>query len=319
MKFLETKLGSLLRNKKVLAGLALLGVVGLLLAQFVLRPYVYKLRSGVREIDIPGAAIAYRDLGKGSPVVVIVSGMACAMDGYHVLQKSLSDVTRVIAYDRPGLGFSEPNVDSRKLDVIDRDMKNVLKALDAPPPYVLIGHSLGGHIIRYYADKHPGEVAGLVFIDHPHEDWFRYIRKTWTPEESKNYFKWWAPDNEGFTGVPLEEMLTYENNCDMVRGIKIDPDISALMFTGNNYGHFRKSSPGKDLDREQWASMQGSLLEGVKDARHIVDWDAGHMLHKDKPEIVEREIEKFVLHLREKAKATSSAQRDAAGAVATPR
>jgi len=319
MKFFETKLGSLLRNKKLLAGLAVLAAAGVLLVQFVVRPYAYKVRSHVREIDIPGAAIAYRDLGAGSPTVVIISGMACAMDGYHLLQQSLSDVTRVIAYDRPGLGFSEPNVDPRTLDVIDRDMKNVLAALDAPPPYVLIGHSLGGHVVRYYAHKHPGEVIGMVFLDHPHEDWFRYIRKTWSPEETRKYFEWWTPENEGFTGVSLEEMLTYEKNCDMVRGIEIAPDMSVLMFTGNNYGHFRKESPGKEADREAWASMQASLLAGVEDAKQIIDWDAGHMFHKDKPEMVEREIEKFIAQLREKTKATSRAQRDPADVSATPR
>jgi pimeloyl-ACP methyl ester carboxylesterase len=288
------------RRKRLVLWLAALGFVALLAAVPVARPLVRKWRTGVREVSIGKARLSYRDSGTGSPAIVIISGMACHKDSYYPLHKSLADKTRVLSYDRPGLGDSTPTDEPRTLEYIDQDMTAFLKARNVPPPYVLIGHSLGGHIERYYAEKHPDDVAGLVFVDHPHEDWFRYIRSTWTPEESQKYFRFWMADNPGYEGTGTEELLAYEANCDLVRGMKIRPDMPVLMFTGSNDGHYRDSPPGRDADRKAWTDMQASLLEGVADAKHIVDWECGHMLHKDKPEMVESEIEAFIDRIRAK-------------------
>lgn len=287
------------RNWKVLVALALLGALGLAFAQFVLRPQYRKWRTGVKEVPLAGATIAYRDIGEGSPVAVIITGMDCRQDSYYELQRGLSKTTRVLAYDRPGLGYSTGNSDAPTLDIIDRDLEAFLKVLHVPPPYLLIGHSLGGHIIRYYADKHPKKVAGLVFLDAPHEDWFRHIRETWSKQDSDAYFVWWKQRYES-DGTEAVERPYYEKNCDMVRGVKIDPDIPVLMFTGNNEGHFAKTSPAKERDRQLWADMQAEFLVGVKDAKQIVDWEVGHFVHDDKPEMVLHEIGSFIERIRAK-------------------
>src|SRR5690606_39029951 len=130
------------------------------------RPLVRKWRTGTKEVSIGKATLSYRDSGSGGPAVVIISGMACHKDSYYALHKSLAKTTRVVSYDRPGLGDSTPTNEPRTLEYIDADLVAFLDARQVPPPYVLIGHSLGGHIIRYFADKHTAEVAGLVFIDH---------------------------------------------------------------------------------------------------------------------------------------------------------
>jgi pimeloyl-ACP methyl ester carboxylesterase len=264
----------------------------------VLGPRLWKLRSHVQEMPLAGATVSLRDLGEGAPAVVIISGMGVAKDDYYTLQQNLSRTTRVLAFDRPGIGESTPNVDPRTLDYIDRDLKAFLDALAVPPPYIFIGHSLGGHIIRYYANKHPGEVAGLVFLDAPHENWPRYIRATWTPDEVSSYFKWWSAANPDYAGVAQEEMLTYETNCDLVRGIGVAPEIPVLMFTGDNIRHFRKTQPGLDEDRRNWIAMQASMLDGVRDARHLVDLNTGHWMHQDKPDWVAGEIGAFINKVR---------------------
>jgi pimeloyl-ACP methyl ester carboxylesterase len=299
--------GSLVRSKKALVAIVLLAVIGLAFAQFVVRPHVRRWRAQIQEVPLAGASVAYRDIGHGSPSVVIINGMSCTMGGYHELQDALAGTTRVLNYDRPGLGESGANSEPRTLDVIDKDLKNLLELLKVPPPYVMIGHSLGGHIIRYYAHKHPGEVTAFVFLDAPHEDWFRYIRSTWAKDEVEEYFKWWSLPSDEYQGAALEEKLTYEKNCDLIRGIGVPPNVHTLMFTGNNYGHFRKTSPGREEDRKKWAEMQASVLTGVKDGKQIVDFGAGHMFHKDRPKLVADELKKLIERLRtEKAARTEA-------------
>ena len=64
------------------------------------------------------------------------------------------------------------------------------------PPLILVGHSSGGHTIRYYTHLYPEEVAGLVFIDMPHEDWLNHIRENWSQEEINDYFPFWYPETQ---------------------------------------------------------------------------------------------------------------------------
>lgn len=278
--------------------LALLLGVAIVVAYPRLYACYWKWRTQLREIPLAGATVSYRDYGEGRPAVVIISGMSVLKDSYLGLQRRLGRKTRVISYDRPGIGDSTPNSEPRTLDYIDKDLKALLQALNVPPPYVLIGHSLGGHIIRYYAVRHPGEVAGLVFLDAPHEDWFDYVRKTWSKEDADAYFRWWTPTNKDYAGTRLEEMLAYETNCAMIRGIKIPPDIPVLMFTASNYGHFRKSAAGLAEDRRNWAGLQTSLLTDVKHKKHLVDMEFSHWLHQEKPDWVAGEIGAFIDKIR---------------------
>lgn len=66
--------------------------------------------------------------------------------------------------------------------------------------------------------------------------------------------------------------------------------MPVLMFTSNNTGHFRRGEQGYLTDRKVWAEYQASMIEGVVDARHIIDWDASHWIQNDKPEMVINKI-----------------------------
>lgn len=296
-------------NKRFWLGALVLGVVAgiaVALAYPLWYPHFWKWRSNLRETPLAGAVVSYRDFGTGSPTLVIISGMSVPKDSYYRLQKELSAKTRVISYDRPGIGDSTPNAQPRTLDYIDKDLKALLANLNVPPPYILVGHSLGGHIIRYYAARHPDEVAGLVFLDAPHEDWFDTVRRTWSQEEADAYFQWWTASNPDYAGVRLEEMLTYARNCDMIRGVGIPPDTPVLMFTGSNYGHFRKSPEGLEEDRRNWAALQASLLDDVKDKKLLVDMQLSHWLFQEKTEWVVSEIDQFVDRVRARQPATAA-------------
>lgn len=255
-------------------------------------------------ISFNNYSLYVRDYGKGGPAVIIEAGLDCTVDLYYTLQKRTSRKTRVIAYDHAGIGRSTPNSNPRTLPFYVEELRSLMHAKDIKPPYILIGHSLGGHIIRYYAYFHPEEVAGLVLIDGPHEDWFMYIKETWSREEIKEYFKFWDTDinSYGYEGVGLVEMSEYGANCDSVRGKSIPPDIPVLMFTGKNSRHFRKDSTGMEADMKAWADMQHSLIEKVKDANQIIDWETGHVLHNDKPDMVQQKVNDFIDFCRKKQK-----------------
>jgi pimeloyl-ACP methyl ester carboxylesterase len=138
-------------------------------------------------IDIGGGRKIYMKCrGKGSPTVVLVSGLGNAADIWSVTSDpkherpvfdEVAKFTRVCVYDRPGtirtdetLSPSTPVEQPTSAKPAAADLDALLGASGEPAPYVLVGHSFGGDIIRLYAGAHPAEVGGLVLVDALSED-----------------------------------------------------------------------------------------------------------------------------------------------------
>jgi pimeloyl-ACP methyl ester carboxylesterase len=108
--------------------------------------------------------------GAGSPTVIFDSGLGDGTRAWGLIQPAIAEHTHACSYDRAGLGFSDPPTrPSTSANVVD-DLHQLLRAAHVKPPYVLVGHSLGGMHVKLYAETHLPEVAGLVFVDPSHED-----------------------------------------------------------------------------------------------------------------------------------------------------
>lgn len=258
-----------------------------------------------QSIALDGYSLSVRDYGKGEPTIIIEPGLCCSKKDYYLLQFLSSFNNRVISYDHAGIGNSTKSSNPRTLPYYVEELKALLKYKNISPPYILIGHSLGGHIIRYYTYLYPHEVAGLIFLDHPHEDWFRYIRSEWSIEEQKEYFRFWNPPVDENNSCTLEK-LAYEANCDSLRGKEIPSNIPVLMFTGKNLGHFRTDSIGKEQDTKTWVNLQKSLVKSLPLAKQIVDLETGHWPQNDKPLFVQKEINIFIKECCKKKSLNSS-------------
>jgi pimeloyl-ACP methyl ester carboxylesterase len=121
-----------------------------------------------RMVRLPeGNRLSLYCAGTGKPTVVLEAGFGGgAYATWHELQPRLAKFTRVCSYDRAGYGFSELGTDlPRDIQHDVNDLHDLLKASNEPGPYVLVGHSDGGHIIGAYSDAYPREAAALVFLD----------------------------------------------------------------------------------------------------------------------------------------------------------
>lgn len=111
-------------------------------------------------------------LGEGGPTVVLDAGWSDNVTTWRRVQPQIAKSVRVCAFDRAGSGFSEPGPLPRDTKAIVDDLRALLKAAGIAPPYVLVGHSMGGMDARLYASLHRAEVAGMVLVDpaNPHQD-----------------------------------------------------------------------------------------------------------------------------------------------------
>jgi len=111
-------------------------------------------------------------LGKGAPTVVLDAGWGSGMSAWSKVQQALAETTRVCAFDRPGMGFSDEGPLPRDARAVVADERATLKAAKIKGPYVLVGHSMAGLHVRLYASLYPKEVAGAVLVDpsNPHQN-----------------------------------------------------------------------------------------------------------------------------------------------------
>lgn len=118
-----------------------------------------------RLVDIGGCRLHIYEQGRGSPTVVLESGIAGSSLGWSLVQPKIAEFTRVCSYDRAGLGWSDRCGSATTIDAMVLELATLLQRAKIPAPFVLVGHSFGGLLIRAYACRRPDEVAGLVFVD----------------------------------------------------------------------------------------------------------------------------------------------------------
>lgn len=113
--------------------------------------------------------------GEGRPAAVFLSGAGTVGLDYLNVQERAARLTTSVIYDRAGTGWSGAAPMARSAAATVQQLRALLARAEIPPPYVLVGHSLGGLFARRYAQLFSGEVAGLVLLDPAHEDYDAYM------------------------------------------------------------------------------------------------------------------------------------------------
>ncbi len=128
------------------------------------------------DLSLPGRLIntgtytAYLEAtGDRSPTIVLISGLGTNALVWRLVQPEVAKFTHVVSYDRAGLGSSTPTETPRTPANIAAELYDLLLVAKIPPPYILVGHSMGGVHARAFVRAYADEVAGLVLVDSSHE------------------------------------------------------------------------------------------------------------------------------------------------------
>jgi len=107
--------------------------------------------------------------GTGSPTVVLEAGAGEGWYTWTRVQPVLARTYRTCSYDRAGIGFSDVRA-GRSVAMLNADLHELLRRAGEKPPFVMVGHSVGGILVRHYAERYPCEVVGMVAVDPSVED-----------------------------------------------------------------------------------------------------------------------------------------------------
>lgn len=170
----SSSLPSKLLLRRVLFGVLLLGLF------LVAVGFLYENISEARDrrfnrmpgklVNVDGRKMHIYCTGDGTPTVVLDSGLGDTYVSWRKVQPEVAKFTRVCSYDRADLGYSDPSPQPRTSKVIAQELQALLQAAAIPPPYVLVGHSMGGYDVRVFTSLYRNEVAGMVLVDSSHPD-----------------------------------------------------------------------------------------------------------------------------------------------------
>jgi pimeloyl-ACP methyl ester carboxylesterase len=118
-----------------------------------------------RMVDIGGRSLHLIDGGANAPPVIFEAGISATCLSWTGLRAQVQGFARACTYDRAWLGWSDPAPSPRTTSNIVDELHALIEAAQIPRPYILAGHSFGGMLVRAYAARYPGEIAGLVLVD----------------------------------------------------------------------------------------------------------------------------------------------------------
>ena len=214
----------------------------------------------------------YTITGQGQPTIVIEAATGQDSKSWRVIQDSLNQYTRVVTYDRLGLGQSDSATTPRDLANLTADLYRFLEAEQITPPFLFVGHGLGGQIVQYYTHQYPDQVVGLLLVDPIHEDHPLPQDSSYT--SSRLYLN-------GTTAVAFEEFKAYDANNELMRHSSLPQNLQIHVIVSLNFsgeGTFDRMLQKREPFLK-WQSRMPNVTISTTNVR-------GRYLHTTDPQLV---------------------------------
>src|SRR6185503_898665 len=262
-------------------------------------------------VDVGGYRLHIQCVGEGSPTVVLDAGLGGSSLDWSLVLSELGRTTRVCAYDRAGMGWSDPGPQPRTPGQIARELHTLLTNAGIAGPYVLVGHSLAGKNVRMFALKHPDQVAGMVLVDARSE----YVDANTSPAELQTFQRalaaqasqyrlarsvglirligaslWGGPAMPRATRTEGMLLSTSQRGVDATTAEGLeraadDTELQAASALGDRPLIVLASEQNMNAN-PYWAEAQRRLAALSTNGRLIVPAGSGHAIHWEQPTLV---------------------------------
>jgi pimeloyl-ACP methyl ester carboxylesterase len=148
-------------NRKILLAEAVAVLAIILLSGCASLPNSAQEKIGNRNVEF---ALTRHD----TPAVIFENGLGGRMEWWKKVLPEISNDTTTFAYNRPGYGNSDPVATPRDGLHIVNELRALLRDIGMKPPYILVGHSMGGLYMQLFARRYPEEVGALILVDSTH-------------------------------------------------------------------------------------------------------------------------------------------------------
>lgn len=301
------------RIKRIIGGIGgvilLLSLAGALYQVIATKIDVQRYPPPGEFVDIGGYRLHVKMSGQGDiPVIMEAGGGGCLLN-WHLVEPDVAQFARVLIYDRAGYGWSDPGPKPRTPAQTVTELKALLHHANIPGPYVFVGSSFGGIVLRLYANRYPDDVAGMVLADAGYEgqqprrtglagtsfrsrvhrritlvttylgitrllSLFRPQFSSVEPQEIRSVYTALRLQTTYVTAV-LELMAGAEEGFQQLRtGENLLGDTPLIVLTA-----------GRNLT-QTWKDIQQELAQKSTNSRHIIAEGSGHSIQFERPDLV---------------------------------
>jgi pimeloyl-ACP methyl ester carboxylesterase len=238
-----------------------------------------------------GHALRVLAYGHGGATVIFEAGSGSPLEAWVRVQPEVAQFARTISYDRAGNGLSPKGPTPRDGKQIAAELHAALQNLHAAPPYILVGHSLGGPYIRVFAGLFPDEVAGLVLVDPTQEDLLAWA-KARDPKPSVSH-----------DPRPYDEVDCAPATFAEARAFPIPTNLPVTLLTGlgpREIPGFLPAALRKEAQKDQAVFYPAKLkfhkdwVEQFAQGRLIITEKSGHGIPFEEPELVISAVHQIV-------------------------
>jgi pimeloyl-ACP methyl ester carboxylesterase len=237
-----------------------------------------------RRVDAGGTTLRVRCGGQrraGTPAVVLEAGAFNTVDTWRDVHAPIAGFARVCGHDRPGRGDSgpaPPGLDAKGYVAL---LAAALRAAGEPPPYVLVGHSLGGLLAQVFVAERRDEVAGVVLVDSSHPDQVRRMAGLPRPRITPP------------ARPPAPEAVSLDALSAALGHAPPRMTVPLVVLTRSRWTN--GGDGPDDLARlARWNDLQRELAALSPQARHVVAPASGHYVQNDAPELVVDAVRQLV-------------------------
>ncbi len=245
------------------------------------------------KVDVGGYRLHIQEAGSGAAIVVFESGLGEDVATWKDVQPEVEKFARTFAYDRAGIGQSDPSPSPRTMLSMTADLHTLLHAAHLPPPYILVGHSLGGALVQVFAHTYPKEVAGLVLVD-PEDG--RLVGKLHTHMSPDEWSSRQKALDEAMPKMPPP--VQAEMKAGLSHGLRDDeifplPNVPVILLTGTKKN---PEFPGNPLEQDLKLELHNELVARIPGSRHVLAPNSRHYIQNDSPQLVIDAIRDIVSH-----------------------
>jgi hypothetical protein len=266
--------------------------------QFLLVSFLFISCTDLKETSVPVQSHSintYSFIKNTKYLVVFESGLG---DEHSVWTKKniireISPISDILTYDRAGLGKSEPGPDPRNISTLTSELESVVNLFANGRKVILVGHSLGGLIVRDYAIKNPEKTAAILFVDPAHE-LYNHFSESAIDTICNSMTGSFGNDFAGISEArSLIDDLQYSSNLPDL------PDVPVVVLTS-----MIQNAANINADKMNKSSRQGcynaheSLKNGVTDFTHISTTQSGHYIMIEEPGLIIDNIKTLISKLK---------------------
>ncbi len=287
-------------------------------------------------VDVGGFRLDLVCAGSGSPTVILDAPLGASHMAWSLVQPEVAKFARVCSYDRAGYGWSDPGPRPRTCAMAVEELHALLREAGVPPPYVLVGNSIGGANARLFAFRYPKLVAGLILVDPVHEDQLERLPPSARIAASKirvlNLFRhasrlgllrfFDVPLGEGssdklppqlrpaaravgfrtaWVDATYLEMVAARESFDEVRTARRDmPErpLHDLPLIVLTRGEEEEGPPDAEETLKAWTELHWDLARESSQGEQVITPRSGHFIQADQPAAVIEAIRRVVEEVR---------------------